>query len=798
MEKKDINIYLLLLTTLVIPILIGFFIENFSEFRFVSVPLHSTLESIGGIVAFIISFMIVILYSNNNTINHLHMASLALITMGTFDIFHAITNPGELFVWLHSLAIFFGGIVFALVWLPNIQLNRRNYILIPFVVFFVSLLISVVSLLNPSLVPQMLDKNNNFTYNANLLNIIGGIMFIIASLYFIKQYLEDENFDDLLFAGHTMLFGSAGILFFFSTIWDIQWWFWHSLRLLAYGVSVYFIFKIFYQNLRQLTLLNQDIVEKNTTLAKNIKLLEEYKKAIYEGSIISASNLSGHITYVNDKLLELTGYTQEELIGKPHSIFRDPTTPKAIFKEMWDTIKNKKPYKGLIKNKRKDGKFFYVKITIVPIVDLNGDIHEYLAFRDDVTELVESQYELKNIFYTDTLTKLHNRFKLHDDLKIVSNPHIALLNIDNFKGTNDFYGEAFGDQVLIYLSDYLLDFAYRNNFKLYRNHGDEFVIVSSDYYSFEVFLQNIEKLVKELENESFKISDSAVDLNFSVGILENSNDIIKADLALKEAKNTKKSIVCYTNNSQVEKQFKTNMEWSKKIKNALNDDRFEIALQPLYSNNTSTIDKYEALIRLVTIDGEVISPYLFLNVAKQTKLYGQITRTVIRKVFKLLETTSKGISINLCVEDIFEEETREYLLNMLRNSKNSHKVTIELVESESIESFVIVKEFLDNVKTFGVKLAIDDFGTGYSNFEYLLKLEVDFIKIDGSMIKNINSDKNSYNVVETIVSFAKKNNIKVVAEFVATQEIQERVKELGIDYSQGYFIDEPKFWKDIV
>ena len=104
---------------------------------------------------------------------------------------------------------------------------------------------------------------------------------------------------------------------------------------------------------------------------------------------------------------------------------------------------------------------------------------------------------------------------------------------------------------------------------------------------------------------------------------------------------------------------------------------------------------------------------------------------------------------------------------------------------------------MDEIKSYNVKLAIDDFGTGYSNFEYLLKLDADYIKIDGSMIKNIDTDPNSYSVVETIVSFARKNNMKVIAEYVSSQAIQDKVLELGIDFSQGYHIDEPRFWEDI-
>ncbi|MEA3289327.1 MAG: EAL domain-containing protein [Campylobacterota bacterium] len=796
-DKNILNIYFMLLITLVIPLIVGLIMQNFTSFRYVSLPLHSTIESMGAVIAFILSGIIFVIYKQALLFNHFHRASFALISMGVFDAFHAIVLPGELFVWLHSLAIFFGGILFSLVWVPDNKVTNKIYLYTPFIVLIVSIFIAVISLLSPSLVPQMINENKEFTDTANLLNMIGGIMYVVASFYFIKKYLQDSQTDDLLFSGLTMLFGSAGVLFFFSSLWDLSWWFWHMLRFGAYIVSLYFMLRLFSKNMRKLETTNISIKKSNTELKMTVKLLEEYKSAISQGSIISIADLSGHITYANDQLLKVTGYTKDELLGQQHSILRDPDTPKSLFKEMWDTIQSKKTFKGLIKNRKKDGSSFYAKITIVPILNHKGEILEYLALRDDVTELVNSQTELKKHFYTDRLTGLNNRFKLNEDMNEILGRHVSFINIDNFKSVNDFYGQEFGDKVISKLSNIILNISYDFNYSIYRNHGDEFAIVSSKGEEFNVFKKHIQDIITYISNISIKIENVDLDITLSAGIANDIDDISKVDIALKEAKRLNKSSIVYSENLDTNKIFETNIQWSKKIKEALTDDRIEIVLQPLYSNKENKVLKYESLVRLIEKNGEVISPFHFLDVAKRTKLYGQITRRVVKKAFRVLNETDKEISINICAEDVFDDETRNYLLNMLRETEYSKRVVIELVESEGIESFSDIKLFIDEIKSQGAKLAIDDFGTGYSNFEYLLKLNADYIKIDGSMIKNIDTDPNSYSVVETIVSFANKNNMKVIAEFVSSKEIQEKVEELGIDFSQGYYIDKPKFFEEI-
>jgi EAL domain-containing protein (putative c-di-GMP-specific phosphodiesterase class I) len=202
------------------------------------------------------------------------------------------------------------------------------------------------------------------------------------------------------------------------------------------------------------------------------------------------------------------------------------------------------------------------------------------------------------------------------------------------------------------------------------------------------------------------------------------------------------------------------------------------------------------LVRLED-DDKLISPYFFLDISKKTKHYTNITKTMIKKTFEMFKDRDVEFSINLTIQDILNEQIKIYLFEMIESYNMGNRVIFEIVESESIQNFQDVINFINEVRYFGCKIAIDDFGTGYSNFEYLLKIKADYIKIDGSMIKNIDTDTDAQIVVSTIVDFAKKMGVKTIAEFVENEAIYNKIVELGVDYSQGYYFSTPKDLRDI-
>jgi EAL domain-containing protein (putative c-di-GMP-specific phosphodiesterase class I) len=243
-----------------------------------------------------------------------------------------------------------------------------------------------------------------------------------------------------------------------------------------------------------------------------------------------------------------------------------------------------------------------------------------------------------------------------------------------------------------------------------------------------------------------------------------------------------------------QKRAKENMRIVHMIKSALNNSRIVSYFQPIVDNRTNKITKYESLVRLIDENDEVVSPSYFLETAKKSNLYSQITNEVLNHSFEMLKRFDIDISINLSAIDIEQDSTRETILSLLERYKSySNRVVFEILEDEKIRDFKVVKEFIKDVKSYGVKIAIDDFGAGHSNYERLLNYQPDILKIDGSLIKNIeNNSCYCISVVKSIVTFAKEQNLKTVAEFIENEEIFNIIKGLGIDYSQGYYFGKPR------
>jgi len=526
-------------------------------------------------------------------------------------------------------------------------------------------------------------------------------------------------------------------------------------------------------------------VDKKDTLL----VLEEYKKAIDESSIVSKTDPYGIITYVNSKFCETSGYTEDELIGKNHNIIRNPINSKSFFEDMWKTIKNKKTFKGIISNKRKDGTIYYVDSTIVPILDYQGNIIEYIGIRHDITSLYEKDQIINNQL-RDDLTNLPNRQKLIVDSKNFIFPKLAIININYFKDINDTYGIEVGDLILKEFAHKLSKLK-KFNVSVYRVTGDIFGILTSGNFSLDSLEELCLEFLKELKTNPVKYDNNSLNLSFTVGISTGREWLlVEAEMALMKAKEENKELV--VNSEEASKELlKEKVKLTKNIKEALTNNNILIYGQKIINNTTNEV-KYEILMRMRTNEGKILSPYYFLEHAKKAKLYHNMTRIIIEKACNYFKDKDNMFSINLTMQDIMNEETIEFLINTILKTKTNHKIILEIVESEQISYFEKVSLFIKKMKKIGVKIAIDDFGTGYSNFEYIIKLNVDILKIDGSLIKNIHKDKNIFITVSTIVNFAKQLGLEVVAEFVDSKEVLETIKLLNIEYSQGFYLHEPE------
>ena len=415
--------------------------------------------------------------------------------------------------------------------------------------------------------------------------------------------------------------------------------------------------------------------------------------------------------------------------------------------------------------------------------------------KDKHNELMQyTQEELTKMFYRDALTGLPNRRALIQEKKGKENFSLLLINIDNFSQINDLYGEKFGDKVLVKFSKFLKkNLNKHEECKFFRLNGDEFVLLSKEKDR-DMIKKNVEYLIDEIHKYPITIEDHDIFLNITIGVSFEETKLLlsTANMALKLAKKESKDIVFYSDEASLNKEYENNLKWVQEIKNAILEDRIILYFQPILDNKTKKITKYESLIRLIDKNGNIITPRHFLEIAKKAKLYKILTKIVIKKSFKAFKDNKYEFSVNLTIEDILDKEINQYIFKMLEEYNIGKRVVFEIVENENIKNFSTIEKFIYKIKSYGCKIAIDDFGTGYSNFEYLMKLQADFIKIDGSIIKSIIHDKRSEVLISVIVSFAKEMNIKTIAEFVESQEIQEKLIEMGINKSQGYYIDKPK------
>lgn len=523
--------------------------------------------------------------------------------------------------------------------------------------------------------------------------------------------------------------------------------------------------------------------EKKEKKIESLRIQKQYTDLVDKNSIISRTDKNGIITFVNENFCKVSEYTKEELLGKTHNLVRHPDNSKEIYIDLWNTIKNKKAeWSGVIKNLSKSGKIYYIKTTIKPILDLNGEILEFISVRSNVNTILSDKKHLIDKIESNNLFLL------------------ILIQIEDFDILDKFYNTLTVDKIeKMFAFDMLAYLPNSYVFENIYNIGNGRYTLLADFFDFSSSQTNIndylESFVKNIKKSTLTVDEIEYDLNIIVSYTFGKEHLYEdAKCGLDEAIN-KKMLIKYANDSSIHDHIeaKKNMEVIKMVKIALDNYKIVSYFQPIINNKTKIIEKYESLVRLVDEEGNVLSPYSFLDISKKGSYYNKITHRVLENSFKILEHISTKISINLSSLDIEKEETRDILYELLeRYSSDTSRVVFELLEDESVKDFAVIKRFIQKVKKLGVMIAIDDFGAGYSNFERLLEFEPDILKIDGSLIKNIANDIYSRNIVETIVSFAKKQNIITIAEFVENEEIFNILYNLGVDYSQGYYFGEPE------
>jgi len=463
-------------------------------------------------------------------------------------------------------------------------------------------------------------------------------------------------------------------------------------------------------------------------------------------------------------------------------------------KELANTIPNARIVSLKHENKNKTSVSIFTMDLEIENENIDAKILQELNLESWNKEISINEYrnQLFKRYFTDHLTNLPNQYKLRKDLELHDDFGLILIKIDNFQTINNFYGFVVGDYVIEYVGNYL-----KENLKehqVYRLSGAEFALTLEQSLGFYDLKNYLTELYARIRDIIVLYMDTKIFVDFTLSSsanTDNENIFSKVSMALKYAKEMGIPFWIYEDRMNFENEYERNLQLSSIVREAVEDGRIVPYYQSIVDAKTSKIVKYECLARLIDLNGKILSPFLFIPVAKKIKVYNKVTKLIMDKSFATFENSEYEFNINISGEDIMNNEVFNYIINKLKTSKAASRVTFELLESEAIQDFKKVERFINEVKRYGAKIAIDDFGSGYSNFAYLTKMRIDYIKIDGAIIKNIDVDKPSLLVVETIVDFAKKLGIKTIAEYVYSSVIMNKVKILDIDYAQGFYIDEP-------
>jgi len=409
-------------------------------------------------------------------------------------------------------------------------------------------------------------------------------------------------------------------------------------------------------------------------------------------------------------------------------------------------------------------------------------------------ELEEKTAKLSHQLITDELTGLLNRnalVKLSNRRNSIRT--MMLISIDNFNHINIAYGYDNGNLLLKEVANFLKS-KIPTETKLYRINSNEFVIVS-----FKKSLEEINSFAKVLQEEvlhhKITFNDLSIKISITIAITEGKGCLLKnAHIALKEAQQIGKNrINIYEKNSPIELLQLRIQEYMPKLRKIIAKKYVVPYFQPIINNKTAKVEKYECLARIVDNSGKVQSPLDFIDIAEMTGMIPDITRIMIDKSFNVFQNNAFEFSINISEYDLNDGYLQDYLQKkLIEYNIDASRIVLEVLEGISAIGAKRSLEQLLNLKSDGFGIAIDDFGVQNSNFERVHSMQVDYIKIDGSFIKNMYKNKKSYTVAKTISEFGKSIGAKIIAEYVHSKEVQDIVLELGIEYSQGYYFSPPQ------
>ncbi|WP_257985906.1 sensor domain-containing protein [Bacillus sp. M6-12] len=549
---------------------------------------------------------------------------------------------------------------------------------------------------------------------------------------------------------------------------------------------------------------------------KELRLADKIFENISEGILFT--DAKGRILSVNPAFQIVTGYTEEEVIGKTPNMLQSGLHNDQFYRDMWREIGEKRRWRGEIWNKRKSGEVFPEWLTISSILDDEGTLTNYVAVFADISDQKQAEEKLRKLAHYDVLTGAANRYLLYKRLErllITAKKYnqllaVLFLDLDRFKLINDTLGHNYGDLLLKKVYSRLKGLL-KNKDIIARLGGDEFVIVLPNIKHPREAVSVCKDIINSFQ-QPFLLHEQEVYTSTSIGVGlypfdgEDIDSLIKhADRAMYQAKaNGKNNFELYHTGLQIENETRQ-MVLENRLRKAVEKKELFLQYHPLVNVANGQVEGVEALLRWNSPELGLISPADFIPIAEETGLIVPISEWVIRqacddiKKLHIVGYTGLKVSINISGIHFNQDDFVKNLTKIIQHTNIfPHCVDLELTESIIMPNAPEANNKLVKLKQMGIKLSIDDFGTGYSSLSYLHRLPIDSLKIDQSFIKKLSAYKEDASIVQAIITMAHTLNLVVVAEGVEQEKHLKFLAREKCNIIQGFYITKPLCWDDLL
>ena len=527
-----------------------------------------------------------------------------------------------------------------------------------------------------------------------------------------------------------------------------------------------------------------------------------------EGVLVSDRN--GVIVHVNRALVEITGYTPQEVLGQSPSMFKSGRHGPAFYQDVFESLKNTGQWHGEIWNRRKSGEVYPQWQTIRSICDAKGQVSHYVAVFSDISAIKNSQTELMRLAHHDPLTDLPNRLLFTDRTEQAlasAQRHktgcaLLMIDLDHFKIINDSLGHNVGDLLLKEVGERLLS-VFGKGFTVARLGGDEFAVLIENC-SQVAQAAALAQQILEVMKGAFLVDQHQLFISASVGISLFPNDALNAeqllrnaDSALFKAKSTgREGYAMYTEELTAHAQYR--VEVASDLRRALEQHELRVFYQPVHDLSTSRLIGVEALVRWQHPQRGLVAPGEFIPIAERTGLIAEIDAWVLEQsCWQMRQWQAAGIELSFVAVNISSRlfarpELYQLVSTVLADTGlDPALLELEVTESAVMDNSEVALEQMHHLRELGLRLAIDDFGTGFSSLLRLKRMPVQKLKIDQGFVAGLPGDDDDVAIVRAVIALAQSMGMQVHAEGIEHIEQAQFLLNYNCDLGQGYWFGRP-------